>query len=181
MSPARRPRDRRTRADQIRALHEALCRLWLQYSAAKPRIRADSYWFERDHVYASWLRTDDDQITLALATGTPLRPTERTNRLWVEEHIAQTLELSLAASVQQNVGGDAYWLAVSMAGLARGLASGLDVDAALLVLNGVADAAADPTTAPATLSLAAIRNPLGSPVDPGRSGPRGRATGPGHP
>ena len=136
--------------DQIRALHEALCRLWLQYSAAKPRIRADSYWFERDHVYASWLRTDDDQITLALATGTPLRPTERTNRLWVEEHIAQTLELSLAASVQQNVGGDAYRLAVSMAGLARGLASGLDVDAALLVLNGVADAAADPTTAPAT-------------------------------
>ena len=50
----------------------------------KHRIASESYWFPRQYEHKNWLTTDFTETSIALQTGTMLRPKEVPDLAWFE-------------------------------------------------------------------------------------------------
>lgn len=54
------------------------------YGRRKHRIASESYWFPRQYEHKNWLTTDFSETSIALQTGTMLRPKEVPDLAWFE-------------------------------------------------------------------------------------------------
>jgi hypothetical protein len=57
------------------------------YGRRKHRIASESYWFPRQYEHKNWLTTDFTETSIALQTGTMLRPKEVPDLAWFEREM----------------------------------------------------------------------------------------------
>lgn len=120
---------------QLARLARGLIRLWRAYSYLKPRIKSDSWWFERQLVHPSWWLTDDTQVGLALNTGTGLRPKEEPDYSWVEKRLVDLLVPAVASLAEKGDVSALHDVAGSLAQAARPIAAALQIDDAIRALT----------------------------------------------
>lgn len=84
------PKDGATGAP-VAELCSTLLSFWTYYSKLKLRIPTESYWFKRIHRHQNWLTSDYNEVNIALATGTYIRPELKPDLLWLESQLKDIL------------------------------------------------------------------------------------------
>jgi hypothetical protein len=88
----------RALSDIANSLFHMLC----FYSGNKSRIPPSSHWFRRRNRHKDWLLSDYNEVSIALQTGTVLRPELVPDANWVEDDIAKQLSRIIAELQKRN-------------------------------------------------------------------------------
>lgn len=88
----------RALADIAKSLFQMLC----FYSGKKSRIPPSSHWFRRRNRHKDWLLSDYNEVSVALQTGTVLRPELVPDANWIEDDIAKQLTRIIAELQKRN-------------------------------------------------------------------------------
>ncbi|NRT78223.1 hypothetical protein [Clostridium beijerinckii] len=66
-----------------------------KYLRSKKYIPYDSYWFKDKYEYNRWYEANDNEVAIAINTGTTIRPITKKDYYWFEEEILKINELCL--------------------------------------------------------------------------------------
>ncbi len=113
-------------------------RVLMVYSKNKLSIPSDSHWFRRTARHRSWLTSaSGDEISLALRSGTPLRPELVPDLTWIEDEIREILGHVLKVLLEKKDWSDAIELGEAIQLTLSELVSNLAVDEALGLLERI--------------------------------------------
>ncbi|BAK48477.1 type II restriction enzyme methylase subunits [Clostridium sp. SY8519] len=79
-----------------------------RYWNVKRYISKDSYWFRRKGTYQKWHFADDTEASMALRTGTALRPKEEPNYYWFEDELMSINHSCVNYLIKKNDWGTLY-------------------------------------------------------------------------
>jgi hypothetical protein len=83
--------DERLSGQTLTDIGNALFQIGCYYSGQKSKISPTSQWFRRRNRHKEWLLTDYNEVSIALQTGSVLRPESVPDNDWIEDSIAKQL------------------------------------------------------------------------------------------
>ena len=83
--------DERLSGRTLTDIANALFHIGCYYSGQKSKISPSSQWFRRRYRHKEWLLTDYNEVSIALQTGTVLRPETVPDNDWIEDSISGQL------------------------------------------------------------------------------------------
>jgi hypothetical protein len=83
--------DERLSGRTLADIGNALFHIGCYYSGQKSKISPSSHWFRRRYRHKEWLLTDYNEVSIALQTGTVLRPESVPDNDWIEDSITKQL------------------------------------------------------------------------------------------
>ncbi|MBS1794227.1 MAG: hypothetical protein JSS81_10255 [Acidobacteria bacterium] len=94
-------REEHLQSDALLGLANHAFKVLDNYGRIKHKIPSDSKWFRTTYRHKNWLTASEIDMSLALNTGTSLRPEEIPDLLWFENQIEETITFTLDKLLQR--------------------------------------------------------------------------------